>query len=55
MTCFYSNRLKEDYRGQLPKGFKQDRIGELQNGKVIPKCPLTDEWIKMWYIYTTEN
>ena len=18
------------------------------------KCPLTDEWIKMWYIYTTE-
>ena len=17
-----------------------------------PKCPLTDEWIKMWYIYT---
>ena len=20
-----------------------------------PKCPLTDEWIKMWYIYTTEH
>ena len=21
-----------------------------------PKCPLTDEWIKMmWYIYTMEN
>ena len=19
-----------------------------------PKCPLTDEWRKMWYIYTTE-
>ena len=19
-----------------------------------PKCPLTDEWINMWYIYTTE-
>ena len=19
-----------------------------------PKCPLTDEWIKMWYIYTME-
>uniref|UniRef100_A0A8D1LIF9 Uncharacterized protein n=1 Tax=Sus scrofa TaxID=9823 RepID=A0A8D1LIF9_PIG len=19
-----------------------------------PKCPLTEEWIKMWYIYTTE-
>ena len=19
-----------------------------------PKCPLTDEWIKMWYIYTIE-
>ena len=19
-----------------------------------PKCPPTDEWIKMWYIYTTE-
>ena len=19
-----------------------------------PKCPSTDEWIKMWYIYTTE-
>ena len=20
-----------------------------------PKCPSTDEWIKMWYIYTMEN
>jgi len=20
----------------------------------LPKCPLTDEWIKMWYIYTME-
>ena len=20
-----------------------------------PKCPSTEEWIKMWYIYTTEN
>ena len=19
-----------------------------------PKCPLTDEWIKVWYIYTIE-
>ena len=19
-----------------------------------PKCPLTDEWVKMWYIYTME-
>ena len=19
-----------------------------------PKCPSTDEWMKMWYIYTTE-
>ena len=19
-----------------------------------PKCPLTDEWIKLWYIYTME-
>ena len=19
-----------------------------------PKCPSTDEWIKMWYVYTTE-
>ena len=19
-----------------------------------PKCPLTDEWIKMWYIYTMD-
>ena len=19
-----------------------------------PKCPLTDEWIKMWHIYTVE-
>ena len=19
-----------------------------------PKCPLTDDWIKMWYIYTIE-
>ena len=19
-----------------------------------PKCPLTDDWIKMWYIYTME-
>ena len=19
-----------------------------------PKCPSTDKWIKMWYIYTTE-
>ena len=19
-----------------------------------PKCPLTDEWIKMWYIHTME-
>ena len=19
-----------------------------------PKCPSTDEWIKMWYLYTTE-
>ena len=19
-----------------------------------PKCPSTDEWIKMWYIYTTD-
>ena len=19
-----------------------------------PKCPLTDEWIKMWYMYTME-
>ena len=19
-----------------------------------PKCPLTDEWIKMWYIYTMQ-
>ena len=19
-----------------------------------PECPLTDEWIKMWYIYTIE-
>jgi len=19
-----------------------------------PKCPLTDEWIKIWYIYTME-
>ena len=19
-----------------------------------PKCPSTDEWIKMWYIYTME-
>ena len=19
-----------------------------------PKCPMTDEWIKMWYIYTME-
>ena len=19
-----------------------------------PKCPLTEEWIKMWYIYTVE-
>ena len=19
-----------------------------------PKCPLTDKWIKMWYIHTTE-
>ena len=19
-----------------------------------PKCPLADEWIKMWYIYTME-
>ena len=19
-----------------------------------PKCPLPDEWIKMWYIYTVE-
>ena len=19
-----------------------------------PECPLTDEWIKMWYIYTME-
>ena len=19
-----------------------------------PKCPLTNEWIKMWYIYTME-
>ena len=19
-----------------------------------PKCPSTDEWIKMWFIYTTE-
>ena len=19
-----------------------------------PKCPLTDEWIKMWYVYTIE-
>ena len=19
-----------------------------------PKCPLTEEWIKMWYIYTLE-
>ena len=20
-----------------------------------PKCPSTDEWIKMWYIYTMEK
>ena len=20
-----------------------------------PECPLTDEWIKMWYIYTQWN
>ena len=20
-----------------------------------PKCPLTEEWIKMWYIYTMEH
>ena len=20
-----------------------------------PKCPLTDEWIKMWYIHTIEH
>ena len=20
-----------------------------------PKCPLTDEWIKMWYIFNTHN
>ena len=20
-----------------------------------PKCPSTDEWIKMWYIYTMED
>ena len=20
-----------------------------------PNCPLTDEWIKMWYIYTVEH
>ena len=20
-----------------------------------PKCPSTDEWIKMWYIYTMES
>ena len=26
----------------IPKAWKQ------------PKCPLTDEWIKMWYIYTME-
>ena len=26
----------------IPKTWKQ------------PKCPLTDEWIKMWYIYTIE-
>ena len=19
-----------------------------------PKCPLTEEWIKMWYVYTVE-
>ena len=19
-----------------------------------PECPLTDEWMKMWYIYATE-
>ena len=26
----------------IPKTWKQ------------PKCPSTDEWIKMWYIYTME-
>ena len=20
-----------------------------------PRCPLTDEWIKMWYIYSMED
>ena len=27
----------------MPKTWKQ------------PKCPMTDEWIKMWYIHTMEN
>ena len=26
----------------IPKAWKQ------------PRCPLTDEWVNMWYIYTVE-
>ena len=29
--------------------------GTIARSRKQPKCPLTDEWIKMmWYIYTTE-
>ena len=38
---------------------QKDRHSYVHSRQIVktwkqPKCPLTDEWIKMWYIYTME-
>ena len=39
--------LKSDYTLESPG--ERDK-----NGDASPKCSLTEEWIKMWYIYIVE-
>ena len=40
------NYVNEEKRSKPDTSFR--------NKAVPPKCPSTDEWIKMWYIYATE-
>ena len=36
------------------KAFKSNRLFTIAKTWKELKCPSTDEWIKMWYIYTME-
>ena len=50
-----ARNLSKGYKNADSKGHMHPNVysSAINNNKVWknPKCPLTDEWIKMWYMY----